>query len=239
MPRRVVVDIETIPCADAMRDLIPRRQSQAEPGFWRRLFGSPARQFASGDNAYLRTALNSTFGRIVCIGLLVEQEDRQTETRAFLARITPSDTIAESQAKESEALRAFWEAVFADDYFIGHNILDFDLPFLWNRSLVCNVRPSRSLRLDRETTEFTFDTMQAWGHWSTRQYTGLNVLAQVMGLGGKTGSGSQVYGLWREQLFEDISDYCLSDVKLEYALYRRMTLDGTAPALQWNSGRRG
>jgi 3'-5' exonuclease len=235
MPRKVVVDIETIPCPDGLRDLIPRKRSQSESGFWRRLFAPLAQSPENGEDAYLHTALNPAFGRIVCIGLLLEQDGRPTETRAFLAQIKRSDTVAESQARESEALRAFWEAILPDDYFIGHNILNFDLPFLWNRSLVCGVRPSRSLHLERETTQFTFDTMQAWGHWSARQYTGLNVLGQVMGLGGKTGSGSQVYRLWHEQRFDEIRDYCLGDVKLEYALYRRMTLDGMAPALEWNS----
>lgn len=232
--RKVVVDIETIPCADGMRRFIPPPRPSPQPPFWRRLF----KRQTSSEEPYLQTALNWTFGRIVCIGLLAERDDHRTEERAFVARIKPDDPLAESVNKEAEALRAFWQFVLPDDYFIGHNILSFDLPFLWNRSLVCGVTPSRSLNLERESTRFTFDTMQVWAHWSTtpssRQYVKLDTLTQVMGLPGKSGSGSQVGNLWREQRFDEIRDYCLSDVRLEYDLYRRLTLGNTTPPLRWN-----
>lgn len=227
------MDIETIPSGDELRRFIPAPRPAAAPGFWRRLF----RPEAPSEEPYLQTALNWSFGRIVCIGLLVERENQQPEERAFMAQIKPGDSPAESLAKEAEALRAFWQFVLPDDYFIGHNILGFDLPFLWNRSLVCNVCPSRPLCLQRESTRFTFDTMQVWAHWSgpgSRQFVKLGTLTQILGLRGKSGAGSQVYDLWREQRFDEIRDYCLSDVRLEYDLYRRLTLAGSAPALLWN-----
>lgn len=231
--RKVVVDIETIPCADDMRRFIPPPRPSPEPGFWSRLFKRPT----PSEEPYLQTALNWTLGRIVCIGLLAERDDHRTEEQAFVARIMPDDSLAESLNKEAEALRAFWQFVLQDDYFIGHNILGFDLPFLWNRSLVCSVPASRSLNLQRESTTFTYDTMQVWAHWSTtpssRQFVKLGTLAQVMGLRAKTGSGSQVYDLWRQLRFDEIRDYCLNDVRLEYDLYRRLTLEGAAPVLRW------
>jgi 3'-5' exonuclease len=237
MPRRkIVVDIETIPCVDAQRAFIPPPRSAPERGFWQRLFQRFQRQ-VPGEQPYLQTALDWTLGRIVCIGLCVESENQKPQEQAFLARITPQDSPTESLAKEAEALKAFWQFVLPDDYFIGHNILGFDLPFLWNRSIVCGVCPSRSLNLQPESIEFTFDTMQVWAQWSSnpsnRRWVKLDTLAQVMGLRAKTASGSQVYGWWQEQRFEQIHDYCLSDARLEYDLYRRLTLDGNAPAVRW------
>lgn len=233
--RKVVVDIETVPCVDALRPLIPPPRPSPQPPFWRRWF---KRRTTYSDESYLQTALNWTLGRIICIGLLVERDDRPAEEHAFIAPIQPGDSLAESLQKEAEALRQFWEFVHPDDYFIGHNILGFDLPFLWNRSLICGVRPSRPFYLQRESSRFTFDTMQIWAHWastpSSRQFVKLDTLAQVMGLQAKTGSGSQVYVWWREQQFEKIRSYCLNDVRLEYDLYRRITLQGSAPVLQWN-----
>ena len=55
-----------------------------------------------------------------------------------------------------------------------------------------------------------------------------------MGLGAKTGAGNQVYELWRAGRFDDIREYCLNDVRLEYDLYRRLTFNGNAPNLSWN-----
>src|SRR5271157_1979263 len=234
--RKVVIDIETIPCSDALRPLIVKPRPLN--GFWGRLFKPLFSQGVTQEELYRESSLSWSFGRIVCIGLLVEHENQQTEGHAFLARIDPQDTPAESLAKEAAVLKTFWQFVSPDDYFIGHNILNFDLPFLWNRSLVCGVRPSRPLYLYRESVRFTFDTMQVWAHWSSspgsRQFVKLGTLTQLLGLRGKTGTGSQVYDLWREGRFEEIRDYCLSDVKLEYDLYRRLTLAGTVPTLQWN-----
>jgi 3'-5' exonuclease len=233
--RKVVVDIETIPCVDALRPFIPPPRPSAQAPLWRRWF---KRKATYAEESYLQTALNWTLGRIICIGLLVEGNNHTAEEHAFIAPIQPGDSLEDSLQKEAEALRQFWGFVCADDYFIGHNILGFDLPFLWNRSLICGVCPSRPLHLQRESSKFTFDTMQIWAHWastpSSRQFVKLNTLAQVMGLQAKTGSGSHVYDWWREQQFEKIRSYCLSDVRLEYNLYRRMTLHGSTPALQWS-----
>lgn len=233
--RKVVVDIETIPCAEEHRRLLRRRRPPEPQGFWGRLFRQEAAD--TEEDPYLQTSLNWTFGRIVCIGMLIQPEGGPAETRAFVARIEPTDTLAVSLAKEGAALKEFWDAVMPDDYFIGHNILDFDLPFLWNRSLACGVRASRGLQLERKSARFTFDTMQVWGHWSgshgSRQYASLNHLSQIMGLPGKTGAGNQVYDLWQGQRFDEIRDYCLNDVKLEYEVYRRLTLDGSAPGVEW------
>ena len=160
--RKVVVDIETIPCADAQRLFIPPPRPAAPVSFWRRLF----QREASTEEPYLQTSLNWTLGRIVCICLLIENESHPREEKSFVAWIGAEDSLETSLAKEAEVLRSFWQFLSPDDYFIGHNILGFDLPFLWNRSVICNVCPSRPLHLQRESTRFTFDTMQVWAHWS-------------------------------------------------------------------------
>jgi len=237
MPRTVVIDIETIPCHDSIRSLIPASRSSARVPLWRRFF----ERDTSVHDAYLQTSLNWTFGRIVCIGLLVAADNRPPEELAFVAPILPGDSQAESLAKEQAVLRSFWGFVAPDDYLVGHNILNFDLPFLWNRSLICNVCPSRALHLYHESTQFTFDTMQVWAHWpdasGTRRYVRLSTLTQVLALPSKSGTGSQVYDLWRRQSFNEIRSYCLNDVRIEYDLYRRLTLEGLAPQLYWNCSR--
>lgn len=234
MPRTVVVDIETIPCHDSMRSLIPAPRTTQPVGLWRRLFQGDT----SREDSYLQTSLNWTFGRIVCIGLLVAGDNRPPQELAFVAPILPSDSQPESLAKEQTVLRSFWGFVAPDDYFVGHNILNFDLPFLWNRSVICNVCPSRPLHLCHKSTQFTFDTMQVWAHWpgasGNRQYVRLSTLAQALALPSKSGTSGQVYDLWRRQSLDEIRSYCLNDVRIEYDLYRRLTLEGSAPSLYWN-----
>lgn len=232
MPRRkVVVDIETIPCHDAQQSLI--RRPRRSRGFIRAIF----ERFPSEEDIQ-QTALDWTLGRILCIGTLVlDDENRIDAPEAFLSNIDPKDDFAQSIAKEADALRRFWSFVQPNDYFIGHKILDFDLPFIWNRSLICNVRPSCPLHLGHKTVQYTFDTMQVWSHWpdspQVRLFVSLDRLSKVLALGCKSGSGDQVYKSWVNREFDRVRDYCLNDVRLEAELYRKLTSGGSAPTPTW------
>src|SRR5947209_20386554 len=103
--RKVVVDIETIPCADAQRLFIPPPRSAAPVSFWRRLF---ARE-ASTEQPYLQTSLNWTLGRIVCICLLIYTESHPREEKSYVARIGEEDSLETSLAKAPDTLISFWQ----------------------------------------------------------------------------------------------------------------------------------
>ena len=62
-------------------------------------------------------ALDALTGRIVCIGLLVD--DGRTITEAAIAH-----------EDELQILTKFWETIQPTDMLVGHNILEFDLPFI-------------------------------------------------------------------------------------------------------------
>lgn len=75
---------------------------------------------------------------------------------------------------EARTLRAFWKLLRGfnpkRDLVVGHNLFDFDLPFLYKRSIVQRVRPSVELSFARYRSQPIFDTMHEWNKWSPRKF---------------------------------------------------------------------
>lgn len=156
-----------------------------------------------------RTGLDRSLGQIVCVGLIVLDGGTEREV-SFVG------------ADEGNVLKKFWAELKPEDYLIGHNLLGFDLPFLQARSTIRKVKPSRKFDFRKYSTSAVFDTMQVWANWSMDQYPKLDLLAAVLGFGGKSGSGNQVAEWAREEKWETISEYCMQDVRLTRDIYRRM-----------------
>src|SRR5579884_805004 len=94
-------------------------------------------------------ALSALTGRIVCIAMLID-DGRTVED---VALIDPD---------ERSILTQFWEALRRTDLLIGYNILNFDLPFIRQRSWISSVKPSRRIDLRRYYTQDVLDLMQTW-----------------------------------------------------------------------------
>lgn len=209
--RDVVLDIETAPCDKAHWDELVRRVPSL------------------AKNGHERTALDWSFGRIVCIGLSISG---RAGAAGFLAGVAGAASAASAPpvpnescwagADEAELLRNFWGAVLPDDYLIGHNLLGFDLPYIMARSVICKVKPTRRIDLRRYRTDATYDTMQVWSGWEAGKYPKLDTLAAIMGFEGKSGSGAQVAGWVAASEWDKIREYCLDDVRLTRAVYQRM-----------------
>jgi 3'-5' exonuclease len=164
-----------------------------------------------------KAALDALTGRIVCIGFIIVDE--------FVAQSAVS-IVAEDERK---LLNEFWLMLRRENIksFIAHNGLGFDLPYIWKRSVVNQVKPSLQLDLRRYRNDFVYDTMCMWGNWEARGNASLNALASGLGLGAKNGSGDQVLQLWRERRHREIAEYCLQDCWLTYQCYGRMNFSPT------------
>src|SRR5437016_4128285 len=93
----------------------------------------------SEDPSDPRGALDSIAGRIVCIGLILESE----------GKLMP---MAFCDLDEKKLLERFWATLGETDLFVGHGVLDFDLPMIRNRSFIKNVKPTRTVDLRRYYT---------------------------------------------------------------------------------------
>jgi len=160
----------------------------------------------------LETSFDGAFGRILCIGYAIN--DEQTE-------------IIHEDNNEKRMLEKFWEVANSSDLFIGHNVMDFDLRFIYQRSIINNVKPSKSLSFARYRNFPIYDTMREWAKWSFDSSLGLEPLALALGIPtSKDGiDGSQVCSFYKDGKVQEILEYCKRDVDVTRKVYKKMTFE--------------
>ena len=190
----LLFDIETVPTENAL----------AESGLL-----DPQLQLDEQE-VIKRLSLSAAMARILCIGYAIEP---------------PIDAPIEIlQGEETTILQNFWKLATGADLFVGHNILDFDLRFIYQRSVINQIKPSREIPFTRFRSSPVFDTMHEWTKWG-RDWIKLEVLAKSLNIPSpKTDlDGSKVYGYYRAGKHSEIYDYCKGDVETVRKVYRRMT----------------
>jgi DNA polymerase III epsilon subunit-like protein len=115
------------------------------------------------------------------------------------------------------------------DLFVGHNILDFDLRFIWQRSVIHGIKPPRDISFARFQSSPVFDTLQEWSKWG-REHVSLNNLAKALGIPSPKESldGAKVYPYYCAGKLADICEYCKRDVETARRVYRRLAFAGTS-----------
>jgi 3'-5' exonuclease len=226
MSKRLFIDIETLPPHEGLRaTLNPALVAKLERGY--RILEREAMAECT-EEQFRRLALHAEYGRVLSIGMIIEQ-DGEVVCRGVLGRERQSLRF---HLNEARTLRGFWNQLrgFDDrrDLIIGHNIFDFDLPFLYKRSVIHRVQPSVRLSFARYRSRPIFDTMKEWELWAWRPGIKLIELAEVLQLGmTKTEGmdGSRIYDRFCAGCHEEIADYCMRDVELTREIYYRLTFE--------------
>ena len=121
---------------------------------------------------------------------------------------------------EASMLKQFWYAAETAQLIIGHNIIGFDLPVIFVRSMIHGILPTRKIKLQKYRSAPIFDTMHLLGNWS--QFISMDDALIRFGLPTKTGHGSQVYQMWLDGQHEAIHQYCQDDVNANERLFNVM-----------------
>jgi hypothetical protein len=179
----------------------------------------------SAGRDHQRSSLNGDTGRLLCIGY-IDEGCGLKPVKGVLGWDRERGCFSDN---EPEILRDFWEMMHTFrpclDRIVGHNIYNFDLPFIYKRSVVCGVRPSIELNFARYRNQPIYDTMCEWEKWNLRHTISLDRLARVLGLESpKTDEcdGSRIAELFARREYKTIRDYCLKDVITTRRIYRRM-----------------
>jgi 3'-5' exonuclease len=162
----------------------------------------------SSDPVEPKGALSAITGRIVCICLLIDDGTQVREVTLI--------------GTEAGILRSFWERVLPTDVFLGWNLLNFDLLWLRQRSVILGIRPSRRIDLKRFYTTEVIDLMQLWSNWGAQKYVSLDQIVGALGCGGKNGDGAQVAEWWQAGKVKQIAEYCMNDVRITYLVFLRL-----------------
>ncbi|OLE51294.1 MAG: hypothetical protein AUG51_24035 [Acidobacteria bacterium 13_1_20CM_3_53_8] len=228
MSKRLFIDIETLPPPEEMRNSInPVLVSKLENGRREPLCEAGAE---CSEEQFRHLALHAEYGRVLSIGMMVEQNEKIIH-HGVLGRERESMRF---HLDEARTLRGFWKQLndFNErkDLIIGHNIFEFDLLFLYKRSIINRVRPSVRLSFARYRSRPIFDTMKEWELWAWRPGIKLEELAEVLQLGMTKMEGldgSHIYDRFCEGCHQEIADYCLRDVEITREIYYRLTFERT------------
>ena len=107
--------------------------------------------------------------------------------------------------------------------FIGHYITKFDLPFIWKRSVINNVKTCEGVKwIDAKHGFNCYDTMTAWAGYGNS--ISADNLCKILGIKGKTEGmdGSLVYDTWQTDP-QKVIDYCHDDVAMVKKIHERLT----------------
>lgn len=202
---RLFLDIETLPCEEGKKEEVIKLLQTKN--------GAAAEVTEEIiEKLYRDTSFEGTFGRICCIGYI--KEDGR-----LIKGVLRGD--------EKEILAEFWKLVKDVNLFIGHNLMEFDLPFIYKRSVILGVKPTLNLPFIRYRSFPIFDTMKEWNKWGYGKSTSLDTLAKVLGFPSSKDemNGSMVWDYYKQGKVEEICKYCMKDVELTRRVFYKMNFE--------------
>ena len=217
------IDIETVPIAPEFNIL-----SEAMQAEWTKksksikvnpdILPEPANLY------HERAGIYSEFAKVVCIGFgsLQKQENNWTMRLKSLVNDDEHTLLADF----CELITKF-TAVNKDMKFCGHNIKEFDIPFLCRRMVINNIQlPSSMQMMGKKPWEVThLDTMDMWRFGDYKNFTSLSLLATILGIPSPKSDmdGSMVAeAFWVDKNLARIGSYCLQDVLTSAKVYLRL-----------------
>lgn len=208
--RLLFFDIETVSIYAHFNELSNNMQA-----LWERKHNFVSQEGQSLEESFEnRAAIYAEFGKIVCIscGFFVGDEFR---VKSFHGN------------DELLILKDFGQLLIDTNYILcGHNIKEFDVPYLCRRMLINGLALPPVLNIaGKKPWEVQFvDTMQLWKFGDFKHYTSLNLLAEIFNIPTPKDDidGSQVGEVyWKEQDVERIKVYCEKDVVTVARLIQR------------------
>jgi len=175
---------------------------------------------AAFEKEYRKTSLSGTTGEIISIAWGVEDQPIRVVYR-------------ELNQPESKMLADFFVAVSKElidnngfarkPIWVGHNICDFDLRFLWQRCVVNHINPPIPLyHNDKPWSPNVIDTLYEWTGLN-KAGGSLNKICLALGMEGKGDiDGSKVWDYVKAGKVEEVAHYNKDDVQKVKDIYQRM-----------------
>lgn len=206
----MLIDIETVSQFSNYNEL---------PERWQQLWGDKVKHYMPEDDTPesfypKRAAILAEFGKVICISIGYFKHSPQ----GYQLRI-------KSFAGNDEKLLLLnfvdavsqWKNIKKDMSFCGHNIKEFDMPYICRRMLVNGLKIPYYLDFQNMKpweTNIT-DTMHLWKFGDVKNFITLNLLAACLGVESPKDDidGSKVGDVfWKENDLPRIVHYCQKDV---------------------------
>ena len=174
---------------------------------------------------YDQAGIYAEFGKIICISVGILYKNAENDWRLRLKSFASED--------EKVVLEEFLGLVrqkFNNPNthgFCGHNIREFDIPYICRRAKVNQLALPKSLDIAGKKPwelKHLVDTLELWKFGDRKNYTSLKLLAAVLGFPSPKDDidGSEVGRVfWQEKDLPRIAKYCEKDVLAVVQLYLR------------------
>ncbi|MCS6903855.1 MAG: ribonuclease H-like domain-containing protein [Bacteroidia bacterium] len=218
LSRCLFLDIETVPIA-------PEYSALTEPmqKCWEKKVRTKIQEGHLPQTLYDQMAgISAEFAKIICISCGVIQFPKEKNGIAPKVRI-----LSFTHEDEKELILSFWQVInrhfknaSSSKYICGHNIKEFDIPFICRRAVIHQLLPLPTpLQLFGKRpweVQHLLDTMEFWKFGDNKAFTSLELLALALGIPSPKNDldGSQIAQVyWQEQDIKRIKNYCEQDVK--------------------------
>jgi 3'-5' exonuclease len=198
------VDIETVPFVSTFEEM-----SEPMQLLWEKKSRHFREQEQTASDVYERAGIYAEFGKVICIsaGYLTGKTFR-------LKSVFGDDE--KTLLGEFGAMVAKWE-VRKDPYLCGHNVKEFDLPYVARRMIINRIKiPAMLNSAGKKPWEVKhLDTMELWKFGEYKNFTSLALLAEILEIPTPKSDidGSMVARVyWDEHDLNRIASYCEKDV---------------------------
>ncbi len=211
------LDIETVSCKSTFSEL-----SESMKVLWTIKAAkfhidrsSPISPDIAADLYIQKAGIFAEFAKVVCIsvGYLTIKKEEHSELRLKSFHGEEKDILIDF----NNMLNTHYDQL-DNDFLCGHNIKEFDIPFLCRRSVINSLDLPRLLNLSGKKpwqVGHLIDTMLLWRFGDYKNYTSLALLAGTLGIPSPKDDidGSMVGKVfWEENDIERIVTYCEKDV---------------------------
>ena len=205
-----LLDIETVSSSQHYHSL-----SEEWKDLWDEKIKKALPENITAEEFYpLRAAVMAEFAKVVCISFGYFR----TENNVLQLRIKSFYSDNEKDILENFIKTLYQLHAINNKWcFTGHNIKEFDIPFLCRRILVNNltIPPFMDFQNMKPWDTPVTDTLHLWRFGDYKHYTSLKLLAATLGVPSPKDDidGSMVGEVyWEEKNLERIAIYCQKDV---------------------------
>jgi len=215
------IDIETVPAFQSFNLLSDSMQE-----LWDKKSAYFRKDEQTAAEAYERAGIYAEFGRIICIsvGIILQRNGK----RFFRLKSFFNHDEKIVLTEFGKMLTAF--AADNNKNICGHNIKEFDLPYICRRMLINGIRIPAILDIaGKKPWEVKFvDTLELWKFGDFKNFTSLNLLTNIFNIPSPKDDidGSQVAKVYYEEgNLDRIATYCEKDVLATAQLFLRFRGD--------------
>ena len=167
------------------------------------------------DQYFNHSGIYAEFGKVICISLGIFRKEKDSYYQLRIKSISGDD--------EKKLLGEFCDLLnqhynnTSKFQFCGHNVREFDIPFLCRRFLINGITLPAMLDISgkKQYELNTVDTLHLWRFGDYKHYTSLKLLALILGIDSPKDDieGKDVGRVyWRERNLQRIVNYCQRDV---------------------------